>query len=167
MHTMKKVSIVLALLLLAVPGHTKSTRVVLHDEVAGRFVFEQKNDKLYITAKLNSKQLALGLKREAQCASEDIMNACANAYIQEHFKVWVNHLPLAYCKVGHRFEGGYAIYTFEAFFAGTIQDIQIGSTYLLKHNSHATVVVTFFLNKRTRGFSLNTRRRRIQASYEL
>ncbi|EAY23889.1 DUF6702 family protein [Microscilla marina] len=165
MNTIKKTLIIFSLLLFTLPGHTTSPDVLLHDEVVGKLVFEQRNNTLYITATFDKRLLALALKKEAKCSPQDMMNSCADEYIRQNIKIRINNQALPYHKTGQKFQKRHMVYAFEASFADNIQEIQVTSTYLLKYNTHAIVKALFLLNQRNRSFSLNHRRKSIQVSY--
>ncbi len=140
-----------------------------HNELVGEILFETDGNKVFITATLEKRHLALALKKEQDCAPQDMIKECGNKYIQEHFKLILDQKDQAIKYTSHSLDKQNITYRFEFDLKGKkpedIQQIIVNSDYMVKHNDHAILRIIFNLDANVRTFNISNHRNKIICNY--
>ena len=136
-----------------------------HFEVVGKLTFQFHDNALFITASFDKMQLANALAKEGECTPKDMMNVCANQYIQDHIELTINGKVVNYTKVNQELQKSTVAITYKVNRVKNIEAIAINSTYMLFYNTHAILKYTFLIDEKIRHYSTDATRMNIQVPF--
>lgn len=138
-----------------------SNQANAHIETVANLEIEHAEDGLTITARLEKDYLAYALKKEAKCQPKDMMRICADKYVKDNIKVFINGKSVAITKLSQRFTKSSLVITYKVTYKKTIEKVMVKSNYMIKYNDHAKVRVISRLKTENKIYSLTAKRKQI------
>ena len=138
-----------------------SNQAVAHIETVANLEIEHAKDGLTITARLGKDYLTYALKKEAKCQPKDMLRVCANKYVKDNIKVFINGKSVAITKISQQLTKNNLIITYKIRFKETIEKVAIKSNYMIKYNDHSKVRVISRLKAENKIYSLTAKRKQI------
>ena len=141
-----------------------SNPVNAHSETIANLTVEHAEGGLIITASLEKGILVHALRQEASCTPKDMLNICANEYVQKYIKVFINEQPMTLTKITQKLTQSSLIIKYHISFDKSkekLEKVEIKSDYLIKYNSHARLKVISKLLYKNVSYSLYAQRKTI------
>ena len=137
-----------------------------HTEIAGRLIFENFENELYVRAELDKRLLTVALMYEGDCPPREMLAVCGDQYLREHLKITVNCTETDLEKLSMEIQHRHVIFSYKVLHPNEqLRSIGVSSSYLLKYNDHAIVRTHFDIDLHTKSYDLNASRQSIEATF--